>query len=83
MDDKRRNRVAKALLDSGARRVQMSVFECHVEPTQVERLQSRLRRLHKAEEDSIRFYYLCESCRPKIVYFGQAAPTDEPGLIII
>jgi CRISPR-associated protein Cas2 len=82
-DDKRRLKVAKLLLDYGAARVQRSVFELYVTPRHLDLLQARLGRLHDANEDSIRFYFLCATCRPKVVYMGQAQPIDEPGLLII
>ena len=83
VDDKRRLKMAQALLDFGAERVQRSVFECYIEPRQWERLQGRLRRWLNAEEDSVRFYVLCESCRPRAEYWGLAHPVEEPGLRII
>jgi CRISPR-associated protein Cas2 len=82
-DDKRRLKVAKLLLDFGATRVQRSVFECHLAAPHLERLRARLAKLHRAEEDSIRIYSLCESCRPKAVLIGLAQPTPEPGLLIV
>lgn len=83
VDDKRRLKMAQALLDFGAERVQRSVFECYIEPRQLERLQGRLRRWLNIEEDSVRFYVLCESCRPRAECWGQAQPSAEPGLRII
>jgi len=82
-DDRRRLKMAKLLLDFGGVRVQRSVFELYIELRAFDRLHGRLVRLHVAEEDSIRFYQLCESCRPKLQYLGQAHPIDEPGLLII
>jgi len=82
-DNKRRLKVAKTLLDNGGERVQLSVFECHITPRYYERLRQRLERLYKAEEDSLRFYVLCETCQPKTVYMGVAKPIEEPGLPII
>lgn len=82
-DDKRRLKTARLLLDFGAARVQNSVFECHLTPPHLERLRARLARLHKPEEDSIRIYHLCESCRPKAILIGLAQPTPEPGLLIV
>lgn len=64
-------------------RVQRSVFELYITPQHLERLQARLAKLHKAEEDSIRFYFLCATCRPKGVYLGPAQPIEEPGLRIL
>jgi CRISPR-associated protein Cas2 len=81
--DKRRLKVAKTLLDFGGERVQRSVFECHITARNFERLQERLRQIHEPAEDSIRFYTLCENCRPRIILLGQAVPSEEPGLQII
>jgi CRISPR-associated protein Cas2 len=81
--DKRRLKLARALLDYGGERVQKSVFECHLSPRNFQRLQAHLARLYDPEADSIRFYIVCENCRPKALYLGVAAPTEEPGLRII
>ncbi len=82
-DDKRRLKIAKALLDFGGERVQRSVFECYIEPRQFARLQQRLRHHLAQEQDSLRFYILCEACRPRTECWGQAQPIEEPGLRII
>lgn len=82
-DNKRRLKVAKTLLDFGGERVQLSVFECYATSRNLDRLRERLQRLIVAEEDSIRFYLLCETCKPKALYMGQAKPIEEPGLRII
>lgn len=82
-DDKRRLKMAQALLDFGGERVQRSVFECYLEPRQFERLQGRLRRWLNGEEDSVRFYILCAACRPRSECWGLARPSEEPGLRII
>jgi CRISPR-associated protein Cas2 len=82
-DNQRRLKVAKLLLDYGGERVQRSVFECYLSPQHLERLRGRLEQLHDGEEDSIRFYFLCGACRPKVIFLGLAKPIDEPGLRII
>ena len=82
-DDKRRLKMAKTLLDFVGERVQRSVFECFIEPRQFDRLQQRLRRWLDGEQDSVRFYILCESCRPRAECWGLAQPSAEPGLRII
>lgn len=68
-DDRRRNKVMKTLLGYG-RRVQYSVFECEVRPAQVTELQQRLQRIIRPEQDSIRFYLLCEECLGKVLTLG-------------
>lgn len=68
-DDRRRTKVMKTLAGYG-RRVQYSVFECEVRPAQVRELQGRLQRLIRAEQDSVRFYLLCEECLGKVITLG-------------
>lgn len=82
-DDKRRLRTARLLLDYGGERVQFSVFECHITARNLERLRQRLDKVYNQEEDSIRFYFLCANCRPKVAYLGRARAIDEPQLRII
>ena len=82
-DDKRRLKMAKLLLDYGGERVQKSVFECYIIQRNFDRLQERIRKVYNEKEDSVRFYFLCDGCRPKALYLGVAKPIDEPGLIIL
>ena len=69
-DDRRRNRVCKLLKDYGER-VQYSVFECMLRPGDLKRLRERLKPLLVLEEDDVRFYRLCESCRRKATVWGR------------
>jgi|GEM_PF-175375 len=68
--DRRRGRVCKLLKDYGER-VQYSVFECLLRPDELKRLRERLKPLLVPEEDDVRFYRLCETCRPKAVIWGR------------
>jgi len=68
-DDRRRHKVMKTLYGYG-KRVQYSVFECEVRPAQVRELQQRLRKMIREEQDSVRFYMLCEECLGKVVTLG-------------
>jgi CRISPR-associated protein Cas2 len=68
-DDRRRHKVMRIVGGYG-RRVQYSVFECEVRPAQVLELQQRLRRVIRPEQDSVRFYLLCEECLGKVVTLG-------------
>ena len=83
VDDRRRLKVAKTLLDFGGRRVQRSVFEGYITPANLEKLQARVRTLIDAKEDSVRFYRLCDVCLESIEHMGVAQPIEEPGLLII
>jgi CRISPR-associated protein Cas2 len=77
-----RLRVAKALRDFGDR-VQRSVFECLLDGAQADRMESRIRRLIEPEEDSVRIYRLCASCREAIRHHGQGGPTELPEVFIV
>jgi len=83
VEDRRRLKVAKLLLDFGGRRVQRSVFECYITPANLDRLRQRVERLIEAKEDSVRFYRLCDECLAVVERIGVAEPIDEPGLLII
>ena len=72
---KRLRRIAKTCLNFG-RRVQFSVFECHVDPTQWMMLKLRLLGLFNADEDSLRFYYLGSNWRGDVEHHGNKAVSD-------
>ncbi|AGY58212.1 CRISPR-associated endonuclease Cas2 [Gloeobacter kilaueensis] len=75
-NDKRRTKIHNALKSYGEW-VQFSVFECDLDDTNYARLRARLSALIKPEEDSIRFYFLCRTCSPKIERIGGKPPTDD------
>ncbi|HHY54207.1 MAG TPA: CRISPR-associated endonuclease Cas2 [Chloroflexi bacterium] len=83
VDDRRRLKVAKTLLDFGGQRVQRSVYEGYITPANLEKLRQRVRRLIDEKEDSVRFYRLCDACLESIEHLGAAQAIDEPGLLII
>ncbi|MFN7170784.1 MAG: CRISPR-associated endonuclease Cas2, partial [Candidatus Omnitrophota bacterium] len=68
VDDKRRLKIAEKLEDYGAR-VQFSVFECILDEANFNELVNELTGLIE-EEDSLRFYTLCEGCLKRIKVFG-------------
>ena len=75
-EDKRRTKIHK-ILKSYGQWVQYSVFECQLTNTQYAKLRSRLHKLIKPDTDSIRFYFLCGCCFPKIERIGGEQPRDE------
>ena len=81
-DDKRRHRIADILLGYGER-VQYSVFEADIDPSQMEILQKQVRREMDENCDSLRIYFLCETCREKIAIFGTGQITDYPDVVIV
>jgi CRISPR-associated protein Cas2 len=69
VDNKRRTKLAKRLLNFGAR-VQYSVFECDLDAKQLAKLKEQALPCLNLEEDSLRIYPLCENCVENIQSFG-------------
>ena len=78
--DKRRKKTAN-LLEGYGQRVQLSVFECFLNPQKYEELKQRLERVVKLEEDSIRFYPLSGRTLADVELWGgvplSAPPTSQ------
>ncbi len=72
---RRLRRIAKTCEDYG-QRVQNSVFECRVDPTQWKRLQLALFDEMNSETDSLRFYYLGRNFERRIECHGAKDPPD-------
>lgn len=79
---KRLRQVAKACLDYG-QRVQNSVFECLVDPDQWTRLKLRLLDTFKADEDSLRFYYLGANWQNRVEHHGTKPSVNLEGPLIV
>jgi CRISPR-associated protein Cas2 len=78
----RLRKIAETCVDYGLR-VQDSVFECNVEPAQWESLKARLLSLYKAEEDSLRFYFLGSNWQRRVEHHGKTDLTDIEDPLII
>lgn len=72
---RRLRRVARVCEDYGVR-VQKSVFECQVGQKEWVQLRACLLKEIKAEEDSLRFYFLDETAKLKIEHHGAEKPVD-------
>lgn len=81
-DDRRRAKIARQL-EAVADRVQHSVFEAYLTPADLEKLIKRTLKHLKKEEDSLRVYWLCQNCQPKIKTWGQGRVTPPPDLMVI
>ncbi len=79
---KRLRRVAKACKDYG-QRVQYSVFECLVDPTQWTVLRQRLIDEIDPEKDSLRFYFLGSNWKRRVEHIGAKQAIDMEGLLMI
>jgi len=78
----RLRRVAKVCKDYG-QRVQLSVFECSVDPAQFAFLRDKLIKQIDPDRDSLRFYFLGANWRRRVEHIGAKKPydPDEPMLV--
>ena len=81
-DDRRRVRLAKALLDFG-RRVQYSVFECLLDRTQLEEMAGRIEEIIDETQDSVRLYGLCAGCEKLIRVIGTGEVSKDETVYIL
>jgi CRISPR-associated protein Cas2 len=81
-EDRRRQKIAK-LCESVAERVQGSVFEGYFTEDELQKLLKQVKRVFEMEEDRLRIYVLCASCREKSETHGQGSVTPPPGVIIV
>lgn len=79
---KRLRHIAKQCLNFG-QRVQYSVFECEVDPTQWADLKHRLTQIFDPNEDSLRFYFLGSNWKHRVEHLGAKPAVDMQGPLII
>lgn len=78
---RRLRRIAKICLDFG-QRVQSSVFQCEIDPTQWTQLRYRLLQAYDESEDSLRFYFLGANWKRRVEHFGIKTVLDLDGPLI-
>ncbi len=78
---RRLRRVAKVCKNFG-QRVQKSVFECLVDPTQWAVLRGQLVKEINENEDSLRFYFLGKNWQPRVEHVGAGITYDPEGPLI-
>ena len=66
----------KHLLADYGKRVQYSVFECHLDAKTLEKLIAQLEPFVEGN-DSIRVYQICDACLKKAVLLGKGEFTEE------
>lgn len=83
VDDRARQRVAKALKAYG-QRVQKSVFECpRLTEEKYLKMKNQLEDLIDQSEDSIRYYPLCKGCVKNVEHTGIGEdPKAEPYKVV-
>jgi len=79
---RRLRRVAK-VCESYGQRVQLSVFECLIDPEQFILLKDRLLKEYNPNEDSLRFYFLGKNWKNRVEHLGRKVPIDIEGPLII
>jgi len=81
-DDRRRYRAAEAIKDY-AHRVQHSVFECDLEPGELDALLERVEEAIDAGQDSCRVYRFCADCAKEVRILGKGEQYREPKTVVI
>lgn len=79
---KRLRQVAKQCMNYG-QRVQNSVFECILDAAKCREVQHKLEKIIDNEKDSLRFYYLGNNYKNKIIHIGIKKSFDVEGTLII
>ena len=82
VDNKRRNRLYRALKDYGTP-VQKSVFEFDLSPKEASTMMDRLQKIVSDEEDTVRLYRLCSSCLGEVRILGDGEISLDPDYYII
>ena len=79
---KRLRQVAKQCVNYG-QRVQNSVFECILDAAKCREVQHKLEQIIDKDKDSLRFYYLGNNYKSKVVHIGAKESFDVEGTLII
>ena len=79
---KRLRKVAKVCEAYGCR-VQNSVFELLIEPTQLVSLKARLTAVIDADKDSVRFYRLGRNWRPRVESLGRGLRFEQDDVLLL
>ena len=78
----RLRKVAKICTNYG-QRVQNSVFECILEPSQYKLLQSQLEESINKKTDSIRMYHISNDFQQKVIHIGKENTICQTKILII
>ena len=79
---RRLRQVAKQCLNYG-QRVQNSVFECIMDEAKCREVQHIIEQIIDKEKDSLRFYYLGNNYKNKVVHIGTKESFDVEDTLII
>jgi CRISPR-associated protein Cas2 len=79
---RRLRQAAKTCLDYG-QRVQNSVFECLVDPSQLVTVRERLLQIIDLETDSLRIYMLGKDWDHRVEHYGSKPSFDPTGPLVV
>ena len=81
-DNRRRQRLAKLLLDYG-HRVQKSVFEADLDDRRFLHLKREIEKIIDWELDSVRYYPICRRCQGNVLVSGWGVLREDEDLLIV
>jgi CRISPR-associated protein Cas2 len=81
-DDGRRNKLASALLDFGAR-VQESVFTANLDDQLAARMLERVSKTIESRWDRVHVFLMCQSCTPRTIVMGTAETVHDQDFYVI
>jgi CRISPR-associated protein Cas2 len=70
-------------MEAIASRVQGSVFEAYLTPSELELLVKKSGKIMVMKEDSLRVYVLCAECRARLRAIGLGQVTPPPGVMVV
>ncbi|SDZ22662.1 CRISPR-associated endonuclease Cas2 [Tindallia californiensis] len=79
---KRLRQVAKACVNKG-QRVQNSVFECLLDPTEFAIFKDEIEKLIDPEKDSLRYYFLGKNWKKRVEHVGAKETYDPEETMVI
>lgn len=82
-EGRRRLRRVAQTCENWGQRVQNSVFECIVDPSQMVLLRSQLRQEIDLQEDSLRFYFLGSNWARRVEHIGAKPSYDPEGPLFV
>ena len=80
---RRRLRRVARICENFGQRVQNSVFECLLDPSEWVGVKNKLLAAYEPEEDSLRFYYLGAKWRKRVEHHGAKPVLDPEGPLIV
>lgn len=81
VDDRRRTRLHNKLKAFGIP-VEYSVFECLLDTHSLSKMERMVKREIQEDEDQVRYYFLCEACRRKIVAINGTITEEKRAIVV-